>query len=169
MILISLSILMKTCPLLGQKVFFLFPWQLYIYKEIKYKYSLKEKFLLIVVVVCVGLIEYFVCYPLWHQVASFVKISILIGLLALWFNYGKLFSFLSKKKLFAFTSYSFFLYVFHEPFLSFLEKTLMKFVGITDLYCYVLASTLTIFISIIVGYFLKKKASRFYSFLTGGR
>ena len=102
------------------------------------------------------------------------KTGILIGLWAVW----TLFDFLYKNKdlttskFFTLVSFSFFLYVFHEPILTMIKKVLFVLVGgseISSLLVYIFAPLLAISISIFIGYYLKKIIPAFYSILTGGR
>ncbi|WP_371742391.1 acyltransferase [Flavobacterium sp. 7E] len=102
------------------------------------------------------------------------KISILFGLYAIWTLYDifKVNDSFIHKNIFEVFNYSFFLYVFHEPMLTFIKKILFYIMIKTEfwsLVIYVLAPFLTIVISLIVGSFLNKNSPRLYSLVTGGR
>jgi len=102
------------------------------------------------------------------------KISILIGLIAIWSMYD--FILLKKEshnlkspKLF---EYAFFLYVFHEPILGFLTKLLFVAFGTTalnSLLIYLTAPVITITLAVGIGMLLKKFTKPFYLVITGGR
>lgn len=102
------------------------------------------------------------------------KLSILIGIISLWTIYdivmkGKT----QPNKIILFlTSFSFFIYAFHEPTLILIKKGLFYILGseeIIGLMIYFVAPIITIFISIFVAYFLKKYIPKFYYLITGGR
>lgn len=101
------------------------------------------------------------------------SLSIMTGLLAVWFNYDVL---CGKKwleeKIFYLSAYTFFLYAFHEPVLTILKKGILKVIGVSpysNLFAYLVAPILTILFSISVAIILKKHANRFYKIITGGR
>lgn len=102
------------------------------------------------------------------------KISIIIGLLAIWSIYDII---MIKKdnpnKLILSLSYlSFFLYAFHEPILTIIKKGLFHIAGaseIMSMIIYFLAPIMTIIISILLGGLIKKRIPKFYGLITGGR
>lgn len=102
------------------------------------------------------------------------KISVLIGIFALWSLYDVIFinRDLTKSKLFYFSKYSFFIFVFHEPMLSVLKKILFYLSNKNEymsILIYIIAPLITIIVSLFTGYFLKHFVPKFYSFITGGR
>lgn len=112
-------------------------------------------------------IKSFFCFE--HIV--FHRITIILGILSFWFFYDKL----SNKNFFMrtkFYDYTFFIFLVHEPMLSFIKKILLFFFDSTVevlLPIYFIAPLITILISIIVGVILKNKCLILYSYLTGGR
>lgn len=104
------------------------------------------------------------------------KVEILTGIIALWGIYD--FYFEGKKKdissykVYFLFQFSFFLYAFHEPVLSIFRKGLNKLIGhseIESFTIFLIAPTLTILTSIILGYYIKKITPKLYFLLTGGR
>ncbi len=67
--------------------------------------------------------------------------------------------------------YSFFIYLFHEPWLNVPKKILVRlFPGVTGYYLgYFLSPLLTAFILVLAAFFLEKYASVFYGIITGNR
>lgn len=104
---------------------------------------------------------------------AFLKASIIVGLLAFWKLYDVFTN--SKIKVLSFDKwieFSFFLYVFHEPFLTILKKGIFSRLDKTPstyLLVYFVAPLLAIFCSIIIGKFLKAKSPPFYKIITGNR
>lgn len=102
------------------------------------------------------------------------KSSILIGVISIWFLYDYLFltKDISKTKFYNLFQYTFFLYAFHEPILIIFKKAFYFILGnseLNSLLIYILAPTITIVISILTGFYLKKNVPKFYYLLTGGR
>lgn len=105
-------------------------------------------------------------------VISFLhKVSVLIGILAVWSLYDSLINGGMKTDIKA-LKYSFFIYVFHEPMLQFLKKILFYLTyknELISLIIYIVAPIITILICIIVGFILRLAAPKFYLFICGGR
>jgi fucose 4-O-acetylase-like acetyltransferase len=102
------------------------------------------------------------------------KMGIVIGMLAVWYAYDMVLcnKKISQQWIYKSFQYTFFLYVFHEPLLTILKKALYYLLGKTEwdsFIIYLSAPTITIFIAILVGWFLKKITPRLYSLLSGGR
>ena len=102
------------------------------------------------------------------------KISIMLGLMALWSIYD-LFM-VNKthpnKTIFDLSFYSFFLYAFHEPVLTIVRKGLFYITGPSEIISianYFLSPTITIIISIVLAGLIKRNIPGFYSLITGGR
>lgn len=100
------------------------------------------------------------------------KTGILAGITAIWILYDLLTNKnIEKNKVSEIYSFSFFIFVFHLPLITFVKKILLK-MGNSELISfsiYLLAPIIVIIISIIVGYLLKKIAKPFYEIITGGR
>ena len=101
------------------------------------------------------------------------KTSIIMGLLTIWFNYDFI---IQKKwledKLLYLSSFTFFIYVSHEPMLSILKRSILKFVGISryvNLFVYLIAPIIIITFSIIIATVLKKNVYWLYNIITGSR
>ncbi len=100
------------------------------------------------------------------------KTGILVGIIAIWILYD----FLKKKNVESdqvseIYSFSFFIFVFHLPLITFVKKILFKF-GNSELISfsiYLIAPIIVILISIFIGYLLKKFTRPFYEIITGGR
>jgi hypothetical protein len=102
------------------------------------------------------------------------KTTILTGIPAVW----SLYDFFMKNKsvsdykLFSLTTFTFFLYVFHEPVLTIFKKGLFYFIGKSELASisiYFIAALFTISVSFFVGYYFKRIAPGVYGLETGGR
>ena len=103
-----------------------------------------------------------------------LKSSILIGIIAIWSMYDIQMKnkTLSRQRFYTVTSFSFFLFAFHEPVLTVLKKGFFYMIGhneFSSLCVYIAAPILTIFISIFIGYYFKRYIPKFYELLTGGR
>jgi surface polysaccharide O-acyltransferase-like enzyme len=99
------------------------------------------------------------------------KLSIIIGLIGIWTVYDTLTNEKVTKTATIF-SYSFFIYAFHEPFLTIVKKGLFSVLGKTEVFYFIIyfvAPTLTIFVSSIVAVILKKHLTSLYSVITGNR
>lgn len=110
-----------------------------------------------------------------HKILAvlFSKFSILIGVPSFWILYD----FINKKvdfekNLNKITWATFFIYAFHEPFLTFIKKITFFFLGKSDLIVllnYFSAPIITILASVFFAYILKHTLPVVYNFLTGGR
>lgn len=102
-----------------------------------------------------------------------LKASILIGIIAFWNGYDSIAYFKREnKKLNYIVSFSFFLYLFHEPFLTIVKKLLFSLLPKLPqfyLLVYFLAPLITILTALLLGSFLKYKMSSIYRFITGNR
>lgn len=103
----------------------------------------------------------------------FNNINILIGLYSIWFLYDIIYPKLSHRILnSSILSYSFFIYLGHEPLLTILKKLFLFFghgTPINILITYIITPIISISICILIGYFLKTHIPSMYSILTGGR
>jgi len=102
------------------------------------------------------------------------KSGIIIGIIAIWSLYDFLFKNkdLSVSGYYGVFSFSFFIYAFHIPSLSFLKKGIFYLLGKTEfvsLFNYITAPIIIIFFSIILGYYIKHYIPSFYRIITGGR
>lgn len=97
-----------------------------------------------------------------------------LGVLFVWFLYDYLVDedFKISKYFKNLTSFSFFIYLFHEPFLSIIIKLFFSLFGKTtliSLITYLLSPTIMIFLLMIVANFMSLKIKPLYNFLTGNR
>lgn len=102
------------------------------------------------------------------------QLSILIGIVSIW----SLYDFIVKDKdlsnsiFYSICSFSFFLYAFHIPALNIIKRALFNIMGkeeFASLTIYIIAPLLIIFISIVIGYQLKRFTPKLYAIMTGGR
>lgn len=100
------------------------------------------------------------------------KIGIVIGVFSVW----TIFDYIHKGQNITFFnsifSMTFFLYVFHEPFLTIVRKLLLKVIGISELgllVVYFSSAIIVTIVSVYIGLLLKKHVRRLYLVLTGGR
>lgn len=103
-----------------------------------------------------------------------LKSSILIGIISIWLFYDHIFknSDISKTKYYPFFQYTFFLYAFHEPVLTIFKKAFYYIFSkseLSSLIVYISAPMITIFVSILIGYYLKRFMPKYYCLITGGR
>lgn len=101
-----------------------------------------------------------------------LKASILIGILALWGLYDSIYREKTYSKLFMFANYSFFLYAFHEPFMTIVKKAIFAFlpkIPSSYLLVYIIVPLIVIIITIIIGTLLKRILLPIYNILTGSR
>ncbi len=102
------------------------------------------------------------------------RASILFGVLSIWLLYDKLFKTtdLSNTRIYNLFQYTFFIYAFHEPFITIVKKSLYFILGTTEsssFLIYLLAPTITISFSVIVASYLKNMSPGFYKIITGKR
>jgi surface polysaccharide O-acyltransferase-like enzyme len=102
------------------------------------------------------------------------KSSILIGIISIWLIYDMIFkkADLTKTLYYQIFKYSFFLYAFHEPVLTIFKKAFYKILGQSELssfLIYISAPMITIFVSILIGFVLRKTMPKYYYLMTGGR
>lgn len=102
-----------------------------------------------------------------------LKASILIGIVAFWLFLDRFANRLATNKVFLFgMTFSFFIYLFHEPLLTIVKKALFKavsFSSFTSLIIYLVAPLITILVCVFVGVIFKALAKSLYLFSTGGR
>ncbi len=102
------------------------------------------------------------------------KASIIIGIISVWSIYDFIFKNESKTNFIIakYASFSFFLYVSHEPILTMLKKMAFKLLGqgeFKSLLIYLIVPIFTVSICILIGYYLKKGIPQLYGFITGSR
>jgi surface polysaccharide O-acyltransferase-like enzyme len=105
------------------------------------------------------------------QFNTYYKISILIGLPCIWALYDKVIplkKIILMQNLIHISSYSFFLYLFHEPFLTIIKKGLI-YIQVASLFVYFSTPTIVIIISLFTAYLLKKNFGKIYIIIAGGR
>lgn len=99
-------------------------------------------------------------------------LNVILGMCALWFLYDTTLGKRSSTRILPILSFSFFLYLTHEPLLTVIKKSLLALCGMSPvmlLFIYLFAPLATIILCLSVGVFLKRSFPRFYFFLTGGR
>ncbi len=106
-------------------------------------------------------------------VSTLLKASILFGIVAFWGFLDQFGNRLANNKVFSFgMTFSFFLYLFHEPLLTIVKKALfavLSFSTFTGLIIYLVAPIISITVSIFVGVIYKAVAKNLYHFSVGGR
>lgn len=107
---------------------------------------------------------------------SIQKVLILFGIVGIWFSYDYLvsydFSLSEKKWLSVFSSFTFFIYLFHEPVLNIVRKLIVILFGknsIGYLISYLMSPFLFVICMVLVGSYIKKIIPKIYSNLVGGR
>lgn len=102
----------------------------------------------------------------------FLKASILIGMLALWGCYDRLFKNRIPNVMVNASTVTFFIYAFHEPMLTMIKKVLFAVLGkgySPHGAIYLAAPVLAIGVALFVGSALRKFVPRIYGLVTGGR
>lgn len=106
-------------------------------------------------------------------VSTLLKASILFGIVAFWWFLDRFANGIALIQIFQFAlTFSFFLYLFHEPLLTIVKKALfamLSFSSFTSLIIYLVAPIMSIIICIFVGVIYKSIAKNLYHFSTGGR
>lgn len=101
------------------------------------------------------------------------QVSILAGILAMWFGADKVMHWFVKQPWFNHASgFSFFIFGLHVPLLPYLmtwAMSLLQFMPYHRLVCYLLIPLLLLVFSVWLGTFVRKYTPSFYKILTGGR
>lgn len=102
------------------------------------------------------------------------KTSIVVGIVSIWLLYDTVYKNrdISQTKIFSLFQFSFFIFAFHEPTLSIIKKGLNFLMGNSEISSFIgflIAPVIIIFLSILLGYYLKRFIPKFYYLLTGGR
>lgn len=110
------------------------------------------------------------CWPFipWGR---FTFIRDIFGILAVWFCYD-LVSLAIVIKITKFTQYSFFLYLFHEPFLTLVKTTLWHIIPRSDstaVLLYAVAFAVVLPILLAMAYITRKFLPKLYQLVCGGR
>jgi len=157
-------------------LFFMFGGYLAIFDKLisvdgkKYAYLLSSFWILLVIINSIFLFKGISIFNFWMSVLN--KITLLVGIVAIWTIYEKLRGMISIAALNPFFSYSFFLYAFHEPVLTMAKKGLFFILGNSQhvsFSVYILAPIATIVLSLSVGFLLKTYLTKIYEIATGGR
>lgn len=147
-----------------------------IYKPEILKIDLSNKTILLVVFwlflcLCKVFLEYMAISQLLITVIH--KISIVLGIIAFWGVYDLIKTDYFEKKQFKFLiSFTFFLYVFHEPLLTIIKKLLFSIIGKTEnghIIVYFSSILITIGITLLIGYVFKTLLKPLYLVVTGDR
>jgi len=100
------------------------------------------------------------------------KLSIVAGILALWFNCDEIVSFLRLDRYRVVRGYSFFIFAFHLPMMVVLNKLLLRTSQSSEVLRiaqYLTLPVVAIALSLAVGTFLKKSTPSLFGLLTGDR
>lgn len=102
------------------------------------------------------------------------KLGILTGIIAIWSLYDMALNNRANvhHTLTSFSTFSFFIYGFHEPVLTMVQKGLFYLTGASEpmiLLNYILSPALTVGLGILFGSLLKRCMPQFYGVITGGR
>jgi surface polysaccharide O-acyltransferase-like enzyme len=102
-----------------------------------------------------------------------LKVSILVGIIAFWWFLDGITIRLGRNKVFlSGMTFSFFIYLFHEPLLTIVKKALFAALSVnslTSLAVYLVAPVLTILICVLVGFVFKSRLNFMYKLTTGNR
>ena len=103
---------------------------------------------------------------------SYHCLGILLGIIVVWYSYDGVYSYLNRiKKLQEISTYSFFIYVAHEPLLTGIKNILLSISNSSSmiLIIYFFAPLITIFICLIIGKFFRMRIPKVYHIISGGR
>lgn len=112
-------------------------------------------------------------FDMYYPIGYFIRcIVILFGMLSLWYLYDIFFDDLfCKLKDFLIVRYTFFIFVFHEPLLTFIKGSFLRMCdeqwGL--FLSYVASPIITLMLCLITGYILKNVMPYLYSIVCGGR
>lgn len=107
-----------------------------------------------------------------HSVFALNAASVVIGGIALWWNYDLLFAWIEKRRFFWITSFTFFIYAAHEPLMTIYKKTLTYYLrdrAYVDVLVYLLVPVLTIGTVLAAGRVFKASFGNLYNLFVGGR
>jgi surface polysaccharide O-acyltransferase-like enzyme len=123
--------------------------------------------------ICILLIKTYFSFSDAYFVNYFHKISIIIGIFAVWIIYDVwVSSQIKQTKIFQLTDFTFFIFASHEPILTIIKKGMLKIMGVgsySNLIVYLISPILTLGIIMIIGLLLRHYTPQFYSVITGGR
>lgn len=108
---------------------------------------------------------------------KYVKLPIIcIGINAIWNIYDKIiekeFSLSQHRWLSMISSFTFFIYLYHEPIINIIRKLLVMLFGRSPLsfaIAYLLSPWITLFILLLIGHIIKRSCPKVYGVLVGGR
>jgi len=107
------------------------------------------------------------------NVNNLIHLAIIIGLISIWYNYDVICkNEWVEKSLLYLSSYTFFIYVSHQPLVTIFNKGMLAILGISSyshLLAFITAPILTIITSISIGVILEKKLPYFYKIIVGAR
>jgi hypothetical protein len=141
------------------------------------KYNIYSVLFLLIWIICL-IIETYLVYISGGRTSKIINLfhnfNIIIGIFTIWNFYdfieGRKIS--NKICINSLLPYTFFIYVFHEPLMTYIIKFIGKFVyenQLMSLIAYFLCPTITIIICIIIAKCLKKYTPKIYKTITGGR
>jgi len=101
------------------------------------------------------------------------KTGILIGIMSVWVAYDILpkIKNIEESKYFGIFSFSFFIFVFHIPLITFVRRLLFNFGNseFISLIVYIFTPIIVVSLSLLTGYYLKRFLPKFYKIISGGR
>ncbi|WP_183568342.1 acyltransferase family protein [Mucilaginibacter sp. SP1R1] len=106
-----------------------------------------------------------------------LKSDMILGLISIWYLYDCVFQKkniqdVQESKVFKWSNFTFFIFLFHEPLLTILKKVSFAVAGKSGMAALAIYLFLPLFIlvaSLIVGTFLNKNLPKLYAFAVGGR
>ena len=123
--------------------------------------------------ICLCITELLFPHEYWKHFTSPI---ILLGILSIWNLFDRLakenFSLKQHRLLSLSCQFTFFIYLYHEPFINVIRKLLAFILGRNSFAfasSYLTSPWFVIVIGILVGYAFKKSSPKIYSILTGGR
>jgi len=140
--------------------------------KFKYKYS-RRSIVYIIIFLTLGILELYYPMKLWEYIQVPV---ILIGIVSIWLFYdlyiSEKFSLSNHHFISIACSYTFFIYLYHEPTLNIIRKFIVFILGKNEigyLFAYMFSPWGFLLASIAFGIFINNKFPSFFKVITGGR
>ena len=135
--------------------------------------SIKRNNRILGLAMCIVWMLFCIAIPYFHLNYVFHYLNIIVGIVGVWCLYDCLYERCIKRiSHLSLYSFSFFIYLTHEPMLTIIKRIALFVCGyscLDILLIYIVAPVLTIYFSILIGKFLKKRLPKVYEILTGSR
>lgn len=135
--------------------------------------SIKRENCILCVTMCIVWLLFCIAIPYFHLSYVFHCLNIIVGIVGVWYLYDCLYErHIKRISHLSLYSFSFFIYLTHEPTLTIIKRSALFVCGhscLNILSIYIVSPVLTICFSIFIGKYLKKRLPKVYEILTGNR